>query len=835
MSTGASVNEQELVPKQLMLFGNKLEAEMYAPWKEYYLNYTHLKKLLKEGVILQNNWNDKDEQNFVSALDSDLEKVYTFQSNKYDELNDKLNDLQLETETPSNKFDVTKFSNDLETILQSAQELNHFQRLNYTGFIKIVKKHDRLHPQFNVKPLLNVRLKNLPFHSEDYSPLIYKISALFQFLRENYDLNQSLSKLSSFNEETQDYQIYKFWVHPDNLMEVKATILRHLPVLVYNRNSNNQSAAFYDEDDDLDDDEDEDDEFNNSQSNKNDPIINCLYFDNQSFELYNNRLVKNPNASTLRLKWIGKLLNKPKITFEKKNFDQSAGNYNVDEKFPLKEKHLNSIINGTFDIEKFIKRSIKKGESDAYINDVHENLEKIVKFIKDNNLQPTLRTVYKRTAFQIPGDDKVRIVIDSDLVFIREDSFDSERPIRDPKKWHRTDIDSKISNPFSLLRKGEYSKFPYAELEIKIKAKKSNRNKKLIWVDELVNSGLVKEIPGFSKFVHGISTLFLEDDKLDNIPLWFNELEADLKLDPQQAYIDNHKKLLKQQNDEENLAKFKSMLSNSQTDFTPRSKSFSGSGLNGASFEPLTNDKDSRSEDEDDIDPLQTKKVIVPSTPQQDIDQTSEDFDFEDDDEEELFRTQKRGNAFSKLLKLPNTFSKLIDVDSEDEEIDLPVGVVKPDSYIKNAGPLKIEPKVWLANERTFNRWLHVTTLLSSLTFIIYSSTNRANSFQLAETLAYIYFALTLFSGLWGYYIFIKRRDIMMERSAKHLDNVIGPLIVAIGLIVGLVVNFVFGFRLLAQQQKAGVFTTAGLTDDFYVRNPIHKSIHEFIFGLVGA
>lgn len=837
MSTGgASVNEQELVPKQLMLFGNKLEAEMYAPWKEYYLNYTHLKKLLKEGVILQNNWSDKDEQNFVSALDSDLEKVYTFQSNKYDELNDKLNDLQLETETPSNKFDVTKFSNDLEAILQAAQELNHFQRLNYTGFIKIVKKHDRLHPQFNVKPLLNVRLKNLPFHSEDYSPLIYKISALFQFLRENYDLNQSLSKLSSFNEETQDYQIYKFWVHPDNLMEVKATILRHLPVLVYNRNSNNQSAAFYDEDedDDFDDDDDEDDEFNNSQSNKNDPIINCLYFDNPSFELYNNRLVKNPNASTLRLKWIGKLLNKPKITFEKKNFDQSAGNYNVDEKFPLKEKHLNSIINGTFDIEKFIKRSIKKGESDAYINDVHENLEKIVKFIKDNNLQPTLRTVYKRTAFQIPGDDKVRIVIDSDLVFIREDSFDSERPIRDPKKWHRTDIDSKISNPFSLLRKGEYSKFPYAELEIKIKAKKSNRNKKLIWVDELVNSGLVKEIPGFSKFVHGISTLFLEDDKLDNIPLWFNELEADLKLDPQQAYIDNHKKLLKQQNDEENLAKFKSMLSNSQTDFTPRSKSFSGSGLNGASFEPLTNDKDSRSEDED-IDPLQTKKVIVPSTPQQEIDQTSEDFDFEDDDEEELFRTQKRGNAFSKLLKLPNTFSKLIDVDSEDEEIDLPVGVVKPDSYIKNAGPLKIEPKVWLANERTFNRWLHVTTLLSSLTFIIYSSTNRANSYQLAETLAYIYFALTLFSGLWGYYIFIKRRDIMMERSAKHLDNVIGPLIVAIGLIVGLVVNFVFGFRLLAQQQKAGGFTAARLTDDFYARNPIHKSIHEFIFSLVGA
>lgn len=786
-----------------MLFGAKLESETFAPWKQYYINYTHLKKLLKEGVVLQNNWSDKDEQNFVAALDSDLEKVYTFQAKKFDELNDELNNLQAKTTNADKDLDINQFQNELDSILNYTQELNHFQRLNYTGFIKIVKKHDRLHPKFSVKPLLNVRLSNLPFHLEDYSPLLYKISALFQFLRDNYDINQQLSKLSSFNEDPQDYQSFKFWVHPDNLMEVKASILRHLPVLIYN-----QDSPTYYSDDQSDDDEEENNSGNEfSNIDKNDSLINCLYFDNSNFDIYNNRLIKNPNTSTLRIKWIGNLINKPKISIEKKNFDQTLEHYNVDEKLNIKEKYLNSIINRTFSVEKYLKKLQRKGELQENLAEIEKNLTSLIKFVKDNNIQPTIRTVYKRTAFQIPGDDKVRIVIDSDLLFIREDAFDVERPIRNPNKWHRSDIDSKISNPFNLLRKGEYSKFPYAELEIKIKSKKT---KKLVWIDDLVNSGLVKEIPNFSKFIHGISTLFLEDDKLDNIPLWFNELESDIKIDPQQAYIDSHRKLIKQQNDEENMSKFKSMLSNhtGQVSFQPRSKSFSGSIFNQS----------------DEIEDSPTKKI---NSPPPDI-ESSDDFNIDDDEELELLQRSKKNNTLSKIMKLPNTLSKLIDVDLEDEEIDLPNGIEKPNSLIKNAGPLKIEPKVWLANERTFNRWLHVTTLLSSLTFIIYSSTNKANSYTLATNLAYIYFALTIFSGLWGYFIFNKRRDIIMERSSRHLDNVLGPLIVAVGLMVGLIVNFIFGWRAIANQVSA-------LSDDFYLNNPLHKDIHEFVFKLVGA
>lgn len=766
------------------------------PWKDYYMNYNNLRKLLKEGVILKDSWTDKDEQNFVSALDQDLEKVYTFQTKQYDELSETLDALQLKTETPG-KFDTSQFSGKLEETLELAQELDRFQRLNYTGFTKIVKKHDRIHPEFSVKPLLNVRLKNLPFHSEDYLPLLYKISALFQFLRDNYNINQTLSTLLLLTEDiSEDVKSFKFWIHRDNLMEVKTTILRHLPVLVYNRDN-------YDDDDDEDDDE----------QLSNDPLINTLYFDNPNFDLYNDKLTKKTNAATLRIKWMGRLLDNPKIVVEKKSFDSTLDMFDVNEKVSLKEKYLDLFVKGQFSPDKLVKKMEKRGESGEAFAAAVRSLEA---FINEHHLQPAVRSVYRRTAFQIPGDDKIRVVIDSDVMFIREDAFDEQRPIRDPAKWHRTDIDSKILNPYSLLRSGESSKFPYSVMEIKVRTSKNN--KRLLWVDDLVQSHLVKEVPNFSKFVHGVLALFLEDDKLQNIPMWYHDLETDIKVDPQQAYLESRRRSVRQQNDEDNLAKFKLMVASSST-FSPRSKSFSGAVL-------TSQGKASPAGSGDAPSPL-----TVPLTaPLASIDDADENPDAQDD----LYPlSDDEASPVARLLKLPEGLlvAKLMDADSEGEEIELPAGVTKPESYIKNAGPLKIEPKVWMANERTFNRWLHVTTLMSTLTFVIYSSSQRANSPATADILAYIYFGLTLFAGVWGYYVFLQRRSTIMERSGAHLDNVVGPLVVAVGLMVALVVNFVLGFRLVAANGLAA--GTAGAMGDFYARNPWHRRVHEAMYWVV--
>lgn len=821
------------------------------------MDYERLKKLLKESVLKRSEmkaqsskhqkgrgededaWSEGDESNFVAALDEELEKVYGFQIKKFNTLMDKLNRLEEQTddEATIKSLDFVNFQHALEESLSEAQELDNFSRLNFTGFIKIVKKHDKLHPKYpSVKSLLQVRLKELPFHSEEYSPLLYKISFLYNILRNNFTtVSKSLansSKLSSVNNtEEISFQSFKFWVHPDNLMEVKTRILRHLPVLVY--------AATPGENDDLinrleADILDADDSIPSCSTSSNgtedgdmskgyDPVINTLYFDNDYFELYNNKLLKTNSAPTLRLRWTGKLADKPDIFFEKRMFveDSKTGSSDFEEiRLKLKQKFINGFIfNGDDEFKERMLRKLKdRGTMNNEISKLSDDFDSVQTFVLENELQPVLRTMYTRTAFQIPGDDRVRITIDSDIMYIREDAFDKDRPIRDPTNWHRSDIDANVAHPMKFLRAGEYAKFPYSVMEIKVKNPVKSTSavdntmsstqlprKHGKWIGELTNSHLVKEVPRFSKYIQGVASLFGEDEKLDMLPFWLPDLEYDIRKDPKQAYEEEKKKLKKQKETEAKMSKIKRLSTVAQ-------------------IEEVRTPSD---QDQEQLD-----FASSPNEREADLE------DHESSDEE--YTTHKRRKQKSK--RDPNFFrvlagrnSKLTGVDSEDEEVDLPQGVKKPTSYIKNAGPIKVEAKVWLANERTFNRWLSVTSLLSALTFSIYNSVKKAEFPQLATTMAYIYFALTIFTGIWSYVTYVKRLDVIRERSGKHLDSPLGPLLLATVLIVTLVINFVFAFKEAAQRKHDASISAVALMDSPQQLPRNLERIQEFIFRLIGA
>jgi hypothetical protein len=55
-----------------------------------------------------------------------------------------------------------------------------------------------------------------------------------------------------------------------------------------------------------------------------------------------------------------------------------------------------------------------------------------------------MRTFYNRTAFQLPGDPRVRISLDTELTMVREDNWDGQTRAGD--NWRRTDIG--IDHPF---------------------------------------------------------------------------------------------------------------------------------------------------------------------------------------------------------------------------------------------------------------------------------------------------------------------------------------------------------------------------------------------------
>lgn len=207
-----------------MKFGRTLRKSIYPPWKDKYIDYDKLKKLLKEtdGSTAndqdEEEWTEEDEGAFVEELvNVQLEKVHEFQAETYKKLREQTSqseasldplavlpkeqdskDADQKTESQDEKKsnippeerekrlkDVLK---ELDSITKEVNELERYSRINYTGFLKSAKKHDRKRGHsYRVRPLLQVRLAALPFNKEDYSPLLYRLSAMYSFVRQSLD------------------------------------------------------------------------------------------------------------------------------------------------------------------------------------------------------------------------------------------------------------------------------------------------------------------------------------------------------------------------------------------------------------------------------------------------------------------------------------------------------------------------------------------------------------------------------------------------------------------------------------------------------------------------
>ena len=542
------------------------------------------------------------------------------------------------------------------------------------------------------------------------------------------------------------------WVHPENLLEVKTYILRRLPVLVYNP----QTSRVV-------------------EGGQPDPTITSLYFDNPNFSLYNQKVDKTSDASSLRLRWYGQLNDKPEILFEKKTIKENDDSEEI--RFPIKDKYVQPLIRGDYRMEKSVQKlRDRQGEDSDGVVHLERDVEDIQKFIQDNELQPVLRANYKRTAFQVPGDDGVRISLDTDLAFIREDALDTDRPCRDPEEWHRRDVDNaEMDYPFTSIRKGEVARFPYALLEIKLRngAKKKTNE----WVADLMSSHLVKDAPRFSKFVHGVAQLF--EDYVNSFPFWLSDLETDIRKEPEAAFQEEQERKAKKAEDEFAVGSFlgrKSVRSFKAAIGSPVGKS-------PADFHDL--DKGSSA-----------KPHSSPAKgTQTGVDNVIEEDD-SDDDGQQASRT-KSGTTPGLLSILPSLSTSKYGR-ARRQPVELPPGIRDPGMLIKDSGPVRVEPKVWLANQRTFIKWQHISVLLASLSLGLYNAAGESN--DVARGLAVVYTLVAAFAGAWGWWTYMKRSRMIEQRSGKDFDNIVGPIVVCLGLVVALCLNF--GFKVRSQFQK---------------------------------
>ena len=153
-------------------FAQTLRTSLIKDYYYYYIAYDDLKDALKtpyesEPSLPNPNpkrrpWTEEDEKSFVAELEGELDKVFTFQRVKSGEIvrrikasekevNDVISRLDqngpdrdagtFKEETPTDD-DFLLLEEDLSDIIADVHDLAKFTQLNYTGFQKIIKKHD---------------------------------------------------------------------------------------------------------------------------------------------------------------------------------------------------------------------------------------------------------------------------------------------------------------------------------------------------------------------------------------------------------------------------------------------------------------------------------------------------------------------------------------------------------------------------------------------------------------------------------------------------------------------------------------------------------------------
>ena len=496
-------------------FGQQLRQSLIKDYYWHYIAYDELKTALKKPYKNgrdgeREEWNDDDEENFINQLQGELDKVYTFQRLKSQEIVSRIKNAEKEVDEVKERHEQHQRSDqetddeleedfqlleaDLSDIIADVHDLAKYTQLNYTGFQKIIKKHDK---QTNIalRPTFATRLKAKPFFQDNYDAFIVTLSKLYDFVRTR---GNPVKGDSSAGGGQQNFvrATTKYWVHADNITELKLIILKHLPVLVFNPNK---------------------------EFEEKDSAISSIYYDNtDTWELYEGRLKKTEGAEAIRLRWYGPMENDTIFVERKTHREDWTGEKSVKARFTLKEKNVNAFMKGDMTVDEVFAKMRREGKKSVKeVEDLEQLAREIQYRVITRSLVPVTRSFYHRTAFQLPGDARVRISLDTELTMTREDNLDGKQ--RAGSNWRRMDIG--IDYPFNQLPPEDVERFPYAVLEVKLQTQAGQEPPQ--WIRELIASHLVEAVPKFSKFIHGTATL--NPTRIDLLPFWMPQMDVDIR------------------------------------------------------------------------------------------------------------------------------------------------------------------------------------------------------------------------------------------------------------------------------------------------------------------
>ncbi|KAI9846954.1 MAG: vacuolar transporter chaperone, partial [Thelocarpon superellum] len=769
-----------------MKFGQQLRTSLIRDYYAYYIAYDDLKNSLKTPYVVsptadhprppRRAWTEEDEKRFIADLEGQLEKVFAFQKVKSEEIVQRIETSEREVRDVVSKLDqggadghdedaATKqglptdedfllLEEDLSDIIADVHDLAKFTQLNYTGFQKILKKHDKQTPH-PLKPGFAALLKARPFYKDNYDAFIVKLSGLYDLVRTRGNPTRGDSAAGG-SQQNFVRQTTKYWVHKDNITELKLIILKHLPVLVFNASKEFEAK---------------------------DCAITSIYYDNtETWDLYVGRLKKTEGAEAIRLRWYGGMESETIFVERKTHREDWTGEKSVKARFALKEKNVNAFLKGKLTVESVFEKTRRDGKkSEKEIGDLEHLAREIQYSVITRQLKPVARSFYNRTAFQLPGDARVRISLDTELTLVREDNLDGRN--RCGKNWRRMDIG--IDFPFSQLPAEDVERFPYAVLEVKLQTQAGQDPP--AWVRELTASHLVESVPKFSKFIHGVATLF--PDRISLLPFWMPQMATDIRKPVTQGFGIERPNLSTGYNTttDDNLDDESDDDDNVDVAVVSGGRhqvQFNDEGEGNASIQRLRAARDAM--EQHDLDRL----AAYPADPEANeldaeervaamLESHPEDYPiYDSEDEDDDLEEAKRIGGWhyqSKLMKrgLKTAGEQVITTlraVTTPHPTPLPGNETATHSYSKKFKappgkriyvPVRVEPKVYFAAERTFLSWLEFSIILGSIsaTLLNFGDTISINS-------AWGFTALASIALLYSMAVYLWRVDKIRKRRA---------------------------------------------------------------------
>ncbi|KAL7420809.1 vacuolar transporter chaperone [Cryptotrichosporon argae] len=844
-----------------MKFGRRIKDARYAEWADSYIDYSGLKKRIKNTVP----WTDIAEADFHAALRAELEKTESFQKAKADDVTRRIAELEREVERLVRKAGTADSSDDDEAehtragagagartrdaeraahlapghddagsddddddgadtasiasydaieerfkeleedvavLVADVHDLALFTKLNFTGFMKIVKKHDKL-TGFALKPTFSKDfLEAHPFYKMNYDPVIVKLSKLFDLVRtRGHPVEGDASAGGSQNAFVRSTT--KYWVHEDNIVPLKLNIMKHLPVLVFDPSK----------------------EFSIKDS-----AITSIYYDNADLELYLGRLEKTEGAEAIRMRWYGDVDGKTIFVERKTHREDWTGEKSVKERFTIKEDKLNDYCAGRYTMDAEFDELVKKGKkTEKEVENMKQLANEIQYAIITRQLRPVMRSFYNRTAFQLPGNATVRISLDTELTLVREDNFDGHD--RTHGNWRRVDFG--IDHPFPTVAPADKELFPYGVLEVKLATKVGEEPPQ--WIRDLISSHLVEAVPKFSKFIHGCAALLPE--RVDLVPFWLPQMDQDIRKpvsarsrvlierprdsaaqssasaspapspspaqppsyhEPESEGEDDEYLVAARADDEEARlrlppgAKAEARAAREHREKLLRAYGDDKAGPSMTTADDATPDASAfqrptahRYKRALNVDPLTSADRFDSDVSQLDrrLRTVANGRDGDDDDDEDE-------HAHAHAAARPDGY---IDDDDADADLVAYTSEFRAPAGKRIAVPVRIEPKVIFAAERTFLKWSHFAVLLSavSITLTNFTRPDDAVGFVAAAMFTAVAELAIVYAG--AMYVWRVRK--MRRREAVRYHDKYGPTALCLALIASVAVNLALRVR----------------------------------------